>query len=127
MIDEMNELLGPLLPLKIHKVDAHGMNLGLNGEGWGFSARSAWRVTRHGVVEIAGGQSEDFLLRMQKLCGLSILSIALQSPRMSGDLAIELTDGWWVEIFSDQPVDPWVMVIPGKTFVGSPSDPRFLA
>lgn len=116
----MNEVLGPLLPLKISRFDYSDTRLEIGGEEWEFRTFSTWRVIRHGVVEIAWGQSEEFLRRTQKLCGLSILSIALQSPRMSGDLAIELTDGWCVEIFSDQPVDPWVMVLPGKTFVGSP-------
>ena len=124
MIDELNEVLGPLLPLKIDQVDASSMSLGLSGEGWAFSARSAWRVTRYGVIEIAFGQNKDFLLRMQELCGLSIVSVALQSPRMSDDLAFELSKGWWLEIFSDRPVDPWVLELPEKTFLGAPTNPQ---
>lgn len=122
MIEEMNAVLVPILPLTIHKVDARGLKFELCGTGWSFRARSAWRVLRYGVVEIAFGQNEEILRQTQKLCGLSLLSIAVQSPRMRDDLAIELSDGWWIEIFSDQPVEPWTMVLPGKTFVGSPSD-----
>jgi hypothetical protein len=42
---------------------------------------------------------------------------------MSADPAFELSDGRWLEIFSDHALDPWSMQLPNMTFVGSPSDP----
>jgi hypothetical protein len=57
------------------------------------------------------------------LVGLSIVSVALRSSLMTGDPAFELSDGRWLEVFSDHAVDPWPMRLPDITVVGSPSDP----
>ncbi len=89
-----------------------------------FCSPSAWRVIRDGVLEF-GWSDEDVADLVWERCGLSIVSVESQSSRMGGGPAFGLSDGRWLEISSDHPVDPWWMRLPGITFVGSPSDPRY--
>jgi hypothetical protein len=81
-------------------------------------------LIRNGVLEF-GWSDEDAADLVWEFCGLSIVSVESQSPRMGGDPVFGLSDGRWLEIFSDHAVDPWWMRLPDITFVGSPSDPRY--
>jgi hypothetical protein len=122
MIEHLRRELGPLLPLTIKVAAYVSTSLSLAGNGWSFASPSAWRVINGGVLDFGwSGEGAPELVR--GLVGLSIVAVASQSPRMRGDPAFELSDGRWLEIFSDHPVDPWVMRLPHFTFVGSPSDP----
>jgi hypothetical protein len=124
MIEQLREALGPLLPLKIKEAAFADPSLTLNGDGWGFSSPSVWRVIRDGVLEF-GWSDQDAADLVWEFCGLSIVSVESQSSRMGGDPAFGLSDGRWLEIFSDHAVDPWWMSLPDMVFVGSPSDPRY--
>ena len=125
MISELKEVLEPLLPLNINRAESNYGSLNFGGEGWSFNSLASWRVVRDGALEIGWNMDEAPDL-VWELLGLSIVSVAPQSPRMGGDPAFELSDGSWVEIFSDHPIDPWVMGLPGITFVGAPFDPRYV-
>ncbi|WP_425861447.1 hypothetical protein [Arthrobacter sp. TWP1-1] len=130
MISELKETLGPLLPLKINRADSRYGELTFGGEGWTFGSPSAWRVVKDGVLVIGWSmvwREEDTPERVAELAGLSIVAVAPQSPRMGGDPAFELSDGSWVEIFSDHPIDPWAMDLPGLVYVGAPFDPRYVS
>lgn len=126
MIRELKYTLGPLLPLKISRVESNDGFLNFGGDGWSFNSLAAWRVVRGGALEIGWNMDEAPEL-VQKLCGLSLVSVVPQSPRMGGDPAFELSDGSWVEIFSDHPIDPWLMILPGITYVGAPFDSRYVS
>lgn len=122
MIEQLRREFATSGPLTIREAAFVDPTLTLAGEGWSLSTPCAWRVLRDGVLEF-GWSSTEASDSIWELCGLSILSVAPQSPRMSGDPAFELSDGRWLEIFSDHPVDPWSFRFPSITYVGSPSDP----
>lgn len=122
MIEHLKYEITPLLPLQIREASFVDPTLTLAGEGWSFSSGSAWRVITSGVL--AFGWSDPAARdRVLELCGRSIVSVASQSALMGGDPAFELSDGGWLEVFSDHPTDPWSLRLPSITFVGSPSDP----
>jgi hypothetical protein len=79
-------------------------------------------VIKGGVLDF-GWSSVDTPHLVRDLVGLSIVSVASQSSIMRSDPAFELSDGRWLEIFSDHAIDPWSMQLPNVIFVGSPSDP----
>ena len=122
MIEQLRLQLASHLPLKIREATFRDPTLTLAGDGWTFSSPSAWRVIKSNVLDFGWSDTEASNL-VWDLCGLSIVAVCKQSPRMSGDPAFELSDGRWLEIFSDHAVDPWSMRLPNMTFVGSPSDP----
>jgi len=122
MIEQLRRELGPMLPLTIKEAAFVDPTLTLAGDNWAFSSPSAWRVIKGGVLEF-GWSSVDAPHLVLDLVGLSVVSVASQSSIMRGDPAFELSDGRWLEIFSDHAIDPWSMRLPNITFVGSPSDP----
>jgi hypothetical protein len=122
MSEQLRGELASMLPLTIKEAAFVDPILTLAGDDWAFSSPSAWRVIKGGVLEF-GWSNADASDLVWDLCGLSIVSVAPQSSVMSGDPAFELSDGRWVEIFSDHALDPWSMQLPNMTFVGSPSDP----
>jgi hypothetical protein len=122
MIEELRHELSSMLPATIKEAAFLDPTLTLAGDGWAFSSPSAWRVLKGSVLEF-GWSSVDAPNLVLDLVGLSIVSVTSQSPIMRGDPAFELSDGRWLEIFSDDAVDPWSMQLPNVTFVGSPSDP----
>lgn len=122
MIEQLRAELASLLPLVIKEAAFADPTLTLAGDGWAFSSPSAWRVIKGGALDF-GWSDIDAPDLVWDLCGLSIISVMPQSSAMGGDPAFELSDGRWLEIFSDHAVDPWSMQLPGMTFVGSPSDP----
>ncbi len=122
MIEQLRRQLAPSLPLTIKEAGFADPTLTLAGDGWALSSLSAWRVIKDGVLEFGWSNAAASDL-VWELCGLSIVSVEPQSSRMSGDPAFELSDGRWLEIFSDHALDPWSLRLPDFTFVGSPSDP----
>jgi hypothetical protein len=122
MIDQLRGELASMLPMTIRDAAFVDPTLTLGGEGWSFSSDSAWRVTSRGVLAYGWSQAGAPDL-VWELCGQAIVSVAPQSSLMAGDPAFELSSGQWLEIFSDQPTDPWCLRLPTMTFVGSPSDP----
>jgi hypothetical protein len=122
MIEELRGELAPMLPLTIKEAAFADPTLTLAGDSWAFSSPSAWRVINAGILDF-GWSSAGAPDLVWDLVGLSIVSVAPQSSIMRGDPAFELSDGRWLEIFSDHAIDPWSMRLPNITFVGSPSDP----
>lgn len=122
MIEHLRRELALLFPMTIREAVFVDPMLTLAGDGWSLSSGSAWRVTMGGVLEF--GWSDPMAAdRIWDLCGQAIVSVAPQSSLMAGDPAFEISNGQWLEIFSDQPTDPWSLRLPKMTFVGSPSDP----
>jgi hypothetical protein len=101
MIEYLRNELMPILPLAIGLVAVENPTLTLAGDGWAFSSPSAWRVIKDGVLEF-GWSHEVAPDLLQDLCGLSIVSVASQSPVMSGDPTFRLSDD-----LSGQPRRSW--------------------
>ena len=81
------------------------------------STVASWRVAINGVLDF-GWSDESAGTRITELVGLEVLDVEPQSPRMKGDPAFRLSGGRWIEMFSDHPVDPWVLMLPKNVFVG---------
>lgn len=96
MIEQLQRELAVSGPLTIKEAVFADPTLTLAGDGWSLSTPSAWRVLKGGVLEFgwSGAEASDSIW---ELCGLSIVSVAPQSSRMSGDPAFELSDGRWLE------------------------------
>jgi hypothetical protein len=124
MIDLVRAELADLLPLVVREASFEDPNLTLSGDGWSLNSVASWRVTRRGIL-VYGWSDPSAPDLIWDLCGKSIVSIAPQSQVMRGDPAFEFSSGEWLEIFSDDAVDPWTLLLPTRTFVGSPSDERF--
>ena len=58
--------------------------------------------------------------RMESIIGAEIVAVSGQSAvHEDWDPAFEISDGFTLEVFSDTDEDPWVMRLPGQTFVGA--------
>ncbi|MET3806836.1 hypothetical protein ABIB25_003856 [Nakamurella sp. UYEF19] len=111
------------MPLGIDHASYEYPALSIYGKNWSLNTDSSWRLVKGGVVflgvsETQGPEALTFLE------GESIIGVRPQSELVRGDPAFELTGGMWLEIFSDQGVDPWVFSLPQIVFVGSPYDPE---
>ena len=85
----------------------------LAGEGWALTAMCPWRVLRDDALELSWStpDAED---RAGDLIGRRVVA-AEQHGR---DAALRLSDGSVIDLFSDSDTDPWVLRLPGLTFVG---------
>jgi hypothetical protein len=124
MIEQMRTEISHLFPLLINEADYQDPTLSLSGINWSFGTVSSWRVVRDGIL-VYGWSDELAPAHVQQLCGTSITSVVPQSPVMRGDPTFVLSNGGFLEIFADHPVDPWSFTVPGMTYIGSPSDPRY--
>lgn len=120
MIELVRAELAGLLPMKIREAEFSDPALILAGDGWSFTAMCAWRVTQSGRL-VFGWSHPDAADLIWELCGQSIVFVGSQSVLMPGDPAFELSQGGWLEVFADQATDPWVLRLPTRTFVGSPT------
>ncbi|NNM44390.1 hypothetical protein HJG52_00005 [Knoellia sp. DB2414S] len=121
MIQHLRNALAQLPPLRIASASFIDPSLSLIGPGWAFNSVSAWRLCENGVL-LFGWSEKNVEEHIGRLVGNSIVSVEAQSRFLAGDPAFELSDGSWLEVFSDYPIDPWTLRLPGMTFVGSPSD-----
>lgn len=121
MIGHLRDELAKLPPLRITSASFIDPSLSLIGPGWAFNSVSAWRLCANGVL-LFGWSDTNVNAHIGHLVGKSIVSVEAQSRFLAGDPAFELSDGSWLEVFSDYPTDPWTLQLPGMTFVGSPSD-----
>ncbi len=120
MIEQMRVELTELLPMRIREVDFSDPTLILTGDDWSFTAICAWRIIKSGRLAFGWSHPEAADL-IWDLCGQSIISVGPQSMLMPGDPVFELSQNGWLEVFSDHATDPWVLRLPTRTFVGSPT------
>ena len=105
-------------PLTIAEIEVQDPILVLSGEGWALTAMCPWRVLRGTDLELSWSSS-DVEDRAWDLVGRQIVS----AEERGRDAALQLSDGSVFELFSDTDTDPWVLRLPGITFVG-PLAPR---
>lgn len=123
MIDEIARVFRQHVPLEITSVSSENGSLTLSGSGWGFGTNSAWRVLKNADV-IVDWSENDPLAGIRRLNGDSLVDVDPQSGRMRGDPALRTSGGLWIEIFSDQSLDPWILRLPSGTYIGDPRDSR---
>lgn len=123
MIEELRASVSALLPLRVAELEFNDPVVVLTGPNWSLSIVCPWRLTRGGAL-VTSIEDPSAEARLRELVGGSIVDVVAQSSgEASGDPVFVFADGARLELFSDTDLDPWVIRLPDKTFVGSASDP----
>ena len=106
--------LRPLLPLRIRRAEWQEPSLTLGDDHvWAMSINAAWRVTEPTGVAF-GWSSRDAAAKVWDLCGLEVRKVLVD--RLV-DPSLILSNGWRLDVFSDDWHDPWVLRLPDITLV----------
>jgi hypothetical protein len=121
MIDEVHEVLSPLLPLRLEEVEYNDPMVVLVGPGWSLSVACPWRLMRHGRLLTSYGDDGAAVI-LDRLVGNAVVGFDAGDPsRSPGDIRIALDDGATLDVFADTDLDPWVLRLPDQTFIGTAS------
>lgn len=123
MSEELRVAVAALVPLRLDGLEFNDPVVVLVGSNWSLSIVCPWRLTRGGalVTSIEDPGAEG---RLRELVGTTIIDVTSQTSRgTAGDPVFVFADGARLELFADTDLDPWVMRLPNKTFVGSASEP----
>lgn len=116
------EVFSRSLPLSIDDVEWDDTVLRIGGRGWSLVILSPWRVVRAGRMAIGCDQAEASAVRAA-LAGKFIDACVAQSPHAPLDLALVLSSGAVLEVFSVHPLEPWSLRLPGGgTFFALPGE-----
>ncbi|MCA1195767.1 MULTISPECIES: hypothetical protein [unclassified Saccharopolyspora] len=105
-------------PMSVRGAEFADPSLTVNGNGWSLSAVCPWRVRRGGELWFSWS-SENASLGILDLVGMNL--IAVEPAAGSADPKFIFGDSVEMEFFADSDLDPWVLIMPGKTYVGSVS------
>lgn len=123
MIEELRASVSALLPLRVGELEFNDPVVVLAGSKWSLSIVCPWRLTRGGAL-VTSIEDPGAEAHLRELVGASIVEIVAQTGwGTARDPAFVFADGARLELFADTDLDPWVMRLPDKTFVGSASDP----
>jgi hypothetical protein len=121
MIDRLATALRDLLPLRIDGVEYTDPWVSIMGPSWSLGIACPWRLTREGLL-ICGFATPDTGARLRAILDEELTEVEAQGcAAPSSDPAFRITGNFFLEIFSDTDLDPWVMNLPGHTFVGGVS------
>ena len=104
-------------PLEIEKVNYHDPTLILLGEGWSLAITCPWQVT-DGQSRLFGWDDADVAGRALSLMDHAITDVRERAKDAPYDPAFVLSGGLVLEIAADSDLDPWVLHLPTRTFVG---------
>ena len=115
------------LPLTITKASYSGEVLSLVGQDWNLHTLSAWRIAKSGRV-LVGCYDKNNREALEALSNKQVVRVFAQSDRVPVDPVFELSTGVFIEIFSTDTFEPWVLKLPGgPIFAASPSIPNAFA
>jgi hypothetical protein len=124
MINDLRTSLSALLPLRIDGLEFNDPVVVLIGANWSLSIVCPWRLTRGGAL-VASIEDPSAEAHLRDVVGGAITDVIPQSAGgASPDPVFVFADGARLELFSDTDLDPWVMRLPDKTFVGAASRPN---
>jgi hypothetical protein len=109
-------------PLQVKMVAYHDPVVTLAGDGWNLNVICPWHLVRDSnvVTTIDDPGAEDHLRR---LVGNTITAvIAGSSGNLLRDPVFIFADGTRLEISSDTDLEPWVLKVQNKLFVGALSE-----
>ena len=113
------DLSESLLPLSVNEVSWDEDTLSIAGSDWSFSTKGAWRIVDEESI-LAACWDKDVSDFVDKVGKLAIVAIETQGQTLNIDPVFRLSDNTWLEVFSTESVDPWVLELPnGKVFVGN--------
>lgn len=113
MIPPLTEAVAAAGPLLITEVEYADPVLTINGEGWGLTVTCPWRLVR-GDDLVLSWSTPDAADTVWDLIGLRLVGARTRGR----DASFDLSDGSALEVFSDTDLDPWVVRLPGATYVG---------
>ena len=85
--------------------------LAMAGRGWSLSALCPWRVRDGHGIRFSWSEAGE---RVSQLVGLHVVSASTAAP----DASFVLSDGSSLDLFADTDTDPFVVRLPGSTWVG---------
>lgn len=109
-------------PLRISRVDYVDPTVVLAGEDWALAITCPARFVHESSV-IAEWADDDVFDKVWDLVGQSIVEARLGSTGNPTDPVFLLTNDYRIEIEADSDWDPWVLHVPGFTYVGSVTKP----
>ena len=112
--------------LEILGAGAAWKGISLVGRGWGFNAGRGWRVLNPDGTLAYAWSTPGVEEQVTDLVGLSVAEVTPQSRVTMADPALHLSDDRWLEVFSRDPLTPWVMRLPNGAFTGAPTAPEWL-
>lgn len=124
MIRQILACLQAFCPLRITFVEWKDPVLSLCGDNWSLTISSPWRVISEVAMEY-GCWDASSVEAIKDFHGLNIIDAFVQSTSLGVDPVLILSNGKKLEIFSIDAVEPWVLRLPDKTFVASPTDIEF--
>jgi hypothetical protein len=117
MIEELSTLVSLQGPFKVVDVDHADPTVTLAGEGWSLSITCPWRLLLNGDI-VVNWEDVKSIDEIWNLVGHSIIGVRSKSTSEVNDPVLVLTGGFLLEISADSDLDPWVLRLPGQTFVG---------
>jgi hypothetical protein len=121
MNQDMHEALSQMLPLRIEEVDYNDPMVVLSGTDWSLSVACPWRLMRDGRLATSYGD-EGAGEVLAGLVGNEVVALgSADSSRVPGDIQVVLRNGTVLDVFADTDLDPWVLRLPDRTFVGTVS------
>lgn len=121
MIDRMRQAISEFLPLQVAEVDYNDPMVVLAGPGWSLSVACPWRLMKDDrlVTSFGDDGAEE---NLETLVGSEVVALrSVDCTRTPGDIHVAFADGTVLDVFADTDLDPWVLRLPDRTFVGSAS------
>lgn len=115
---------------KINRVDYPDPVVSFAGDDWALSMLCPWKLLHRGSVVVDPDnlvESEEVATEIVtdaiwELIGHSIIEVR-QSTTNPNDPTFVLSGDYSIEVAADTDLDPWVMSVPGITFVGTMTSP----
>lgn len=117
MIEDLQQALESLLPLRIDGLEYHDPVLTLGGQGWALSLVCPWRL-QNGESNVTAWDEDDVGDASWDLVGHHLEAVTRRVAGNEEDPVFELSGGFRLEVFADTDLDPWVLRLPTQTIVG---------
>jgi hypothetical protein len=118
MIAEISTALKKHGPLRIDEVDYVEPTVTLMGRDWSLAVTCPWRLVR-GSTTLVAWNDTTVADQIWELVGTAVIDVRTWSTHHPNDPAFVLTSSDRVELEADSDLDPWVLRLPDRTFVGS--------
>lgn len=117
MIDMLKAAVEEVGPLTIERVNWFDPTLTVSGAGWSLALTCPWQIT-HGRSRLYSWDDPDVANQVPSLVGHVISEVRERSRDAPYDPAFVMSGSLVLEISADSDLDPWVLHLPGRTFVG---------
>jgi hypothetical protein len=113
-----------LTPLKIIDIKLAGEQLIIEGENCFIVCSIAlWRIISNNCLLVGCFSDDNY--KILEIKGLEILNIQTQSIYINADIALELSNGWILEFFSANYLEPWSFKYKNDSYYSDPSNPNW--